>query len=174
MTLNEQNRVLSALETSIMIEIDGKTFYVKASQDSTSEAGKELFSQLAIEEDTHRTLFEQIYEATRKERGWPDLEIQLIPGARTLFSRDESKNVFKAALSSEILAVQTALGMEEKSFEFYEAQMKTAGSGSEMRFYRQLAAQERGHHLALIEYLEYLQDPASYFIKMEHHTLDGG
>jgi rubrerythrin len=174
MTLPEQKRVVSALETSIMMEIDGKTFYMKASQNSTSKAGKGLFGQLAIEEDAHRTLFEQIYEEIRKEKGWPDLEVKLTPGATTLFSRDEPKDGFNAAPSGEIGAVQTALGMEIKSFEFYEAQMKTAESGSEMRFYRQLAAQERGHHLALIEYLEFLQDPASYFIKMEHHTLDGG
>ena len=34
--------------------------------------------------------------------------------------------------------------------------------------------EERGHYLALVDYREYLIDPAGWFRKAEHHSLDGG
>ena len=34
-------------------------------------------------------------------------------------------------------------------------------------------AEESETYLALIDYLEYLDDPAGWFTKMEHHSLDG-
>lgn len=174
MVSHEQEKILSALQTSIRMETDGKAFYLKASTDSTNDAGKKLLSQLAVEEDAHRQLFEQIYETYRKANSWPDVELKASPRPSTLFSPAGAKSAKPApAKSNEIEAVKIALEMESKSYDFYEAQLKTAGFDSEKRFYKALAAQERGHHLVLLDYLEFLQNPSSYFIKMEHHSLDG-
>ncbi|GAI26187.1 unnamed protein product, partial [marine sediment metagenome] len=41
-------------------------------------------------------------------------------------------------------------------------------------FYETLAAEEREHHLILLDYYEYLKDPAGWFVKKEHPSLDGG
>jgi hypothetical protein len=37
-----------------------------------------------------------------------------------------------------------------------------------------VAAEEREHHLILLDYYEYLKDPAGWFVKKEHPSLDGG
>ncbi|MFC1911486.1 ferritin family protein [Chloroflexota bacterium] len=39
------------------MEMDGKEFYQKASRKSSNRLAKELFHQLANEEDTHRRKF---------------------------------------------------------------------------------------------------------------------
>jgi rubrerythrin len=52
--VTEQNKTLEALQISIQLEIDGKKFYLKASQNSSSELGKKLLRALAGEEDVHR------------------------------------------------------------------------------------------------------------------------
>ena len=41
-------------------------------------------------------------------------------------------------------------------------------------FYQALSAQEKEHHLILLDYYEYLKDPAAWFVEKEHHSLDGG
>ena len=58
----EQDKTISALKTSIQMEIDGKEFYQKASQTSRNELGKKLLKQLSAEEDIHRQVFEKIYD----------------------------------------------------------------------------------------------------------------
>jgi len=37
-----------------------------------------------------------------------------------------------------------------------------------------LAQEEREHELALLDYHDYLSDPAGWFVKSEHSSLDGG
>jgi rubrerythrin len=170
----EQRKIIPGLETAIRMEIDGKAFYLKACADSTNEGGKHLFSQLASEENVHRRLFEQIYEAIRKQNSWPQVEITNASREKALFSRGESGTaVPEKALSNEIDAVKQAIDMEIRSHDFYKAQMNSVNYSSEKLFYQRLAAEEQGHQLALVDYLEFLQAPSSYFSKKEHSSLDG-
>jgi rubrerythrin len=64
--------------------------------------------------------------------------------------------------------------MENKTEKFYSSRGAEAVYGAEKKLYTSLAAEERGHFLALVDYREYLIDPAGWFRKAEHHSLDGG
>ena len=57
---------LKALEKGIKMEIDGKEFYLKSSQNTSNELGKKLLLSLAAEEDIHRKVFEEIYDNIRE------------------------------------------------------------------------------------------------------------
>jgi len=69
--VTEQDKTLNGVKTAIQMEIDGKEFYLKASQASNNELGKKLLKQLAAEEDIHRQVFSKIYDTikTRKTGG---------------------------------------------------------------------------------------------------------
>jgi rubrerythrin len=175
MASSEQARVVAGLATAIKMEIDGKVFYLKASAASKSKEGKKLLSQLADEEDTHRETFEQIYEAIRRRQLWPDLKLKPSAGVKTLFSPcGPVAELSGRVLADEISAVKTALSMEIESYDFYESRIKTASCDLEAQFYKAIAAQEKEHHLVLLDYLEFLEDPSAYFTKTEHPSLDGG
>jgi len=172
----EQNKVLEALQAAIKMETDGKKFYLRASAQSSNDAGKKLLKTLAAEEDIHRQNFEVIYEALRHKKGWPNIAVKRAgKSLRTVFNEAAGK-VGKAAkaLASEIGAVQTAMDMENKSYDFYRSQLKTATSDAAKFFYEALSAQEKEHHRLLLDYFEFLKDPAAWFVKAEHHSLDGG
>jgi rubrerythrin len=172
----EQNKVLEALQAAIKMETDGKKFYLRASAQSSNDAGKKLLKTLAAEEDIHRQNFEVIYEALRHKKGWPNIAVKRAgKGLRTVFNEAAGK-VGKAAkaLASEIGAVQTAMEMENKSYDFYRSQLKTATSDAAKSFYEVLSVQEKEHHRLLLDYFEFLKDPAAWFVKAEHHSLDGG
>ena len=64
--------------------------------------------------------------------------------------------------------------MEVKSYDYYQAQLKSATYSAGKAFYSALSAQEKQHQLILLDYYEYLKDPTSWFVKKEHHSLDGG
>ena len=76
--------------------------------------------------------------------------------------------------SSELDAVKVAIDQEKKSYDFYENQASEAIYNTEKSFYETLAREEREHELALLDYYEYLADPAGWFVKAEHPSLDGG
>jgi rubrerythrin len=172
----EQAKAIEVLQLGVRMEIDGKEFYSKASEKSGNKLGKELFRQLANEEDVHRQRFEQIYEALRKGQRWPDVEPPSEKGKklRSLFSEATRALGSKVEVAeSELEAIRVALDMEEKSYDLYESRSKESTLPVEKRFYEALAGEERGHHLALADSLEYLSDPAGYFTKTEHWSLDG-
>ena len=87
---DEHDKTLKALEAAIQMEIDGKEFYLKASQASNNELGKNLLAKLAGEEDIHRQVFEDIYKKISTEKEWPDQELSSdgIAGLKTIFSMD--------------------------------------------------------------------------------------
>jgi len=172
--VTERNRTLQALQIAIQMEIDGKEYYMKASRESSNEAGKKLLKSLAAEEDIHRQKFEEIYEAIQSKRAWPVTDFRSDGGKRlrTIFAEAAGANV--KALKTELDAVQTAMDMESKTCDFYESQRENAACDVERDFYQTLAAEERAHHLILLDYYEYLKDPAGWFVRKEHPSLDGG
>ena len=55
--VTEQDKTPEALQIAIQMEIDGKEYYLRASQESSNELGKKLLQSLAAEEDIHRQKF---------------------------------------------------------------------------------------------------------------------
>jgi len=175
--VTEQEKTVAALKMAIQMETDGKVYYLKASRESTSEVGKSLLQSLAEEEDIHRQKFEEIYDAIRRKMTWPTVDFQPDGGKklRTLFARaTREMNSGNKVTSTELDAVQTAMAMENKTYDFYINQGNNATGNAEKDFYKSLATQERIHHQVLLDYYEYLKDPAAWFVTQEHPSLDGG
>jgi len=175
--VTEQDKTLEALQIAIQMEIAGKEYYLKASQESSNELGKKLLQSLATEEDTHRQKFEEIYSAIRSKKAWPMTDFQPDGGKRlrTIFARatEEMGSNIKAP-TTELDAIQIAMDLENKTYDFYKSQGGNAAYDAERDFYETLAAEEREHHLILLDYYEYLKDPAGWFVRKEHPSLDGG
>ena len=175
--VTEQDKTQKALQIAIQMEIDGKEYYLKASQESSNELGKKLLKSLAAEEDVHRQKFEEIYSALRNKKAWPETDFQPDRGKRltTIFVRaiEEIGSKMKAP-ATELEAIQTAMGMENKTYDFYKNQSQNATYDAERDFYDTVAAEETGHHRVLLDYYEYLKDPAGWFVKHEHPSLNGG
>jgi rubrerythrin len=173
---NESEKTLEALKTAIQMEIDGKQFYLKVSRESGNELGKELLRSLAGEEDIHRKKFEEIFENIRTEKSWLPVDFRPDRGKRlrTIFIRASDKTGSNLkALTTELEAVETARGMEVKSYDFYKRQSKKAMFTAEKDFYETIAAEEQGHQLILQDYYEYLTNPAGWFVKNERPSLEG-
>ncbi len=173
----EQEKTMQALRTAIQMEIDGKEFYLKASSESKNEMGRKLLVTLSKEEDYHRQKFERIYAAIEQKKGWPKIDFKPDGGKtlRTIFSESIANiSTEKESLSTEIATVQKAMDMESASREFYTRQRENATHIAEKQFYELVADEEKGHFLVLLDYFEYLKDPAAWFIEKEHPSLDGG
>jgi rubrerythrin len=172
---NEQDKTITAIQTAIQMEIDGKDFYTKASRDSKNEAGKKLMAQLAQEEDIHRKVFTDIFESIRNKKGWPEVDFKPDggQGIKTVFAKAiENAELEEKDLNTELETITTARKMEGRTYDFYMQQSQVASEPAEKELYRKLAAQEQAHNLALADYYEYLKNPAGWFVKKEHPSLE--
>ena len=172
----EQDKTVAGLQIAIQMEIDGQEFYLKAARASRNDLGRKLLERLAAEEEIHRQKFEKIYEAIRSQKGWPVVDFQPDGGRtlRTVFARAlEEGGARLKARPSELAAVKTAREMEAKTYDFYQSQSQKATYDAERRYYETLAGEEQEHNLILTDYGEYLQNPAGWFVKKEHPSLDG-
>jgi rubrerythrin len=174
---NEHEMTLAGLKTSIQMEIDGKEFYIKSNQTSTNELGRKLLKQLSAEEDIHRKVFETIYKNISANKNWPESKIseERIRGLRTLFAK-AIKAMGKDAkvMATELSAVETAMDMENKTYDFYKKRSGQATYSAEKELYEDIAAQEKEHHRVLLDYFEFLKNPAAWFVEKEHQSVDGG
>lgn len=174
--VSERDKTLEGLRTAVQMEIDGKEFYLKASQASSNEMGRKLLESLSVEEDLHRQKFEQIYEALQQKKSWPNPEpaSDFSQHLKTLFARqaEEIGTGIKPA-ATELEAIETAMDMENKSYDFYKSRSKIASYPVEKDFYESVAAEETVHHRLLRDYYEYLKDPVQWFQQKEHPLMDG-
>jgi rubrerythrin len=173
---SEQARTIKVLQLAVQMEVDGKEFYQKASRKSSNKLAKELFRQLANEEDIHRKRFEEIYKALKRGQNWPDVEPPFEKGKtiKSLFAEATKAlgSKFKVA-ESELEALKAAMDMEIRSYNLYHTRSAESMPPAEKQFYKTLAGEERGHHLALLDSYEYLSDPTGWFTRKEHWSLDG-
>ncbi len=172
----EQGKTVAALQTAIQMEIDGKEYYLKTSRACTNTLGRRLLASLAAEEDIHLQKFKEIYSAIQQKKAWPKTDFQ--PGGsglETIFAQaTEEIGSSRKAPATELRAIQTAMAMENKTYDFYKRRSKNATHDAERDFYETVAGEESRHHRVLLDYYEYLKDPAGWFVKMEHPSLDGG
>jgi len=177
MIMNEQNKLLQAINMAIEMELDGKECYFAASKGSTNEAGRKLLRSLAEEEDKHRKTFEGIYNSIREGRSWLSIDLGADKAQdirNTLVKTCQALGVSVSGTSSELDAVKVAIDKEKRSYDLYKNQARNATYNTGKEFYGTLAREEREHELALIDYYDYLTDPASWFVKTEHPSLDDG
>jgi rubrerythrin len=174
--VSEQDNTIKALQISLQMEIDGKEFYLKASQQSRNRLGQKLLRALAAEEDIHQKKFEEIYDAIRSKKDWPVVDFRPDggKGLRTVFAQaSEEIGSGVKVLASELEAVKMAQDMEGRTRDFYRSQSKEATHATQRDFYEALSGEEQEHLLVLLDYYEYLKDPSGWFVNKEHPTLDG-
>lgn len=169
----ERQNTVDALRTAMRMEIEGKEFYTRASEAAGNEAGKKLFLQLAAEEDSHRVVFTRIFEEVTGNRGWPETELSLDGGSalRSIFGH-AIQDIQTMKTRSELDAVVKARELESRTYDFYTSRSRLAGDSAEGRLYQRIAEQEQQHSLVLADYYEYLNNPAGWFVKKEHPSLD--
>ncbi|MBI4284283.1 MAG: ferritin family protein [Chloroflexi bacterium] len=175
--VTEQDRTLAALQTAIQMEIDGKACYLSIAEASKNPLEKKLLESFAAEEDLHRQQFEKIYNAVRAKKAWPKSGFQPDKGQRLkeqLAATCEALGMHQGRLESELDAIELAINKENQSFDFYRRQAREAAFPAERDFYETLATEESGHRLVLLDYYEYLKDPAAWFVEKEHPSLDAG
>jgi rubrerythrin len=166
-----------ALETALQMEAEGKKFYLDAAARGGTPVLTKFFRRLAADEDQHAQKAQEIYDAIKASKGWPQRETVFKHAATLKSVLDEAFEDMDAEpvkpADAELEAFKAAMAMEDRSYTFYKTRLEEAESGHEKSFYKALTAEERLHYLALLDSYEYLLNPQGWFTKKERWGLDG-
>ncbi|MDD5223604.1 MAG: ferritin family protein [bacterium] len=163
-----------ALKRAIKMEKEGKKFYLQSAGKSKSRLAKQLFRQLAREEDLHARKVEEVYKKLQAEGSLEQWVTGVNEPSRLEKVFRESLVKKAVAQDSEIRALNFALGLEDKSVKFYEGLAQKTRVLPEKRFYLALSQEERGHYLKIMDSIEYLSAPEEWNRMKGGANLDGG
>jgi rubrerythrin len=162
---------LEALSRAIELEMEGRKFYLEAAAKSQNDFGKQMFQYLADQELRHQERIKAVYETLERGGEWPSLLLAMpAPETGAIFGRQARQKVTPSQTDKE--AVQVALELEEKSYDYYNELARQAAGLFEKRFFVALSYEERGHYLVLLDALDYLSDPSGWLERHEKAQLD--
>jgi rubrerythrin len=172
--MNDKER-LNALEVALNNEMREREFYLKNAKRTKNLLGKKMFQQIGDDELEHYERLKQLHQKWAKQEKWPEtvpLKVKdtVVKDILVEFLKkaDETKGD-----SDDLEAVRTAIDFEAKGAKFYAEIRDSVTNPKEKEFFNLLSKMENEHYLSLKDTEEYFIDPASWYRKVEHHTLDG-
>jgi len=173
--MNEKDR-LNALEVALNNEMREREFYLKNASRTKNPFGKKMFQQIGDEELEHYERLKQLHQMWSKKERWPEtvpLRVKETIVKDILVEFLKKADETSKGDSDDLEAVRTALDFEAKGAEYYADLRDQVPDPKEKQFFDLLSKIENEHYLSLKDTEEYLVDPASWYQKAEHHTLDG-
>ena len=172
----DQKDRLNALEVALNNEMREREFYLKNAKRTKNALGKKMFQQIGDDELEHYERLKQLHQKWAKQEKWPEtvpLKVKDTIVKDVLL--EFIKKVDKTAKgdSDDLGAVRTAIDFEAKGAKFYAELRDGVTNPTEKQFFDLLSKMENEHYLSLKDTEEYFIDPASWYRKAEHHTLDG-
>jgi rubrerythrin len=172
----DQKEQLNALEVALNNEMREREFYLKHARRSKNALGRRMFQQIGDDELEHYQRLKDLHQKWEKQQRWPE-SLPLKVGNTVVkdILADFVKKVDEKSPSDadDLEAVRTAIDFEAKGAKFYADLRDSVINPREKEFFDLMARIENEHYLSLKDTEEYLTDPASWYRKMEHHTLDG-
>lgn len=162
---------LAILGRAIHNEISGQRFYSDASFYCIDPWAKDVFAELAREEERHTHLLLAEYEALKKRGEWLDPDKAMVRGAEIditsfTFSNDVSaEELFPPQWSAgeavdrradDLAALAFGIQMEQQAMALYQAEADKSTAPSAEKAYRFLIAEETEHYRQLREQWERL------------------
>lgn len=168
---------LKALTQGMLIEVQGRAFYLKAVDRTQHADGKQLFRSLAKDETLHLRILRAEYLAVSRGRRWLTLAQARSSQPEELSLFPEKENELAAMIkedTTDLQALAIAMDFETRGYNMY-AQAAQGADAASQKVYKFLAQEENRHFLLLQKTHQYLSSRGVWlFDDMERPMLDGG
>jgi rubrerythrin len=173
--MNEKDR-LNALEVALNNETREREFYLKNAKRTKNPLGKAMFKQIGDDELEHYERLKQLHQKWTKQEKWPEtvplrVKDTIVKEILVEFIKKVDKKV--EGDDDDLKAVKIAIDFEAKGAKYYAELRDSVSDPKEKEFFDLLSRIENEHYLSLKDTEEYFIDPASWYQRVEHHTLDG-
>ncbi len=157
---------MDALSKALKLEQDGHAFYRQAAERVNDATCKQTFASLAEEEQVHEAMIARQMQALREEGGFveiPGLAAGEFDLSRRLFPPTSTEVESRVSnMSTELEALQMALGVEVTSYDFYRQAAQRTEDAEGAAMYRWLAGAELTHFNLLMSNYEAINQHASW------------
>jgi rubrerythrin len=167
---------LNALEVALNNEMREREFYLKHAKRTKNDLGKAMFQRIGDDELEHYERLRELHQKWEKKEKWPDtvpLKVHETNVKDILVGFIKKVDQSGEGDGDDLEAVRTAIDFEAKGAKYYAELRDSVSDPKEKEFFNLLSTIENEHYLSLKDTEEYMTDPASWYRKMEHHTLDG-
>jgi len=167
---------MNALAFALENEQKEREFYLAHARTTRNMAGKNMFKQIADEEEEHYEMLKRLHEKWVEQKKWPatvPLQVKKSLAGTVLRSMSGKKSARLTGTEEELKAVRTAIDFEARGVDLYSKLEKQSTDPKEKAFFNMLASVEREHLLSLKDTEEFLSDPASWYQRVERSGLDG-
>ena len=152
--------VSDGLLRAMRAEHEGQHFYMMAAQTTKDPKGREIFTELAREEQEHAKYLKEQYRSIL-ETGSLNKNLNLgtpgvLTGAHPIFSDEILSRLEDAHFEMTALSLGIQLELDAKNY--YEQQAKASDNIVLQTMYQELADWEASHYRALLQEQEYLKE----------------
>ena len=172
----EQRERLNALDVALNNEMREREFYLNHAKRTRNKIGKAMFQQIGDEELEHYERLKELHGKWEKNEKWPEtipLKVNNTIVKNVLDDIVKKTEKMPKKDDDDLKAIQTAIDFEAKGAKYYAQIRDTVTDPKEKDFFDLLSKIEHEHYVSLKDTEEYLTDPSSWYVKSEHHGLDG-
>jgi len=154
-----------------------RALYEAAMKTCPDPVGIETFRMLRDSESDHLKRIEEAYEELKKGKVSEDA-----CRFHSFDTKDKKELLRKVAAQrgktpkaclDDVAAIETGIGLENASMEYFEKQLKKAGDPLEREFLQRMIAEERKHYILLADLKFYYEDNENWFLEKGRQVLDG-
>ncbi|MGB9599768.1 MAG: ferritin family protein [Myxococcota bacterium] len=164
---------IKILNKASKLESDGYDFYNKKARKAKNKLVKNLFLNLAKEENLHYQKIEMIAEALLSGKRIFKKDTVLGKYEGRIFDEIFSKYDDDSEYKSEMEALKTAEKMEKGSIRHYRGALEKAKDPVVKDFLSRLIKEEEGHLLSIVDSIEYIKSPEDWYMRHERSMYDG-
>jgi len=163
---------MNAFEYAMRMEQDGKTYYKEQSAKMNNPAMKQIFDELAMDEQRHYDTFKAMTEGKKTDYE-AAFRTKILTTAKNVFQkmRDEGKEIAEFAEGVKE-AWETALAIEDKSEKFYREQAKQASDDDQKKIWSRIGDEEHKHWVAINNVVRFINRPNQWLEDAEWHNME--
>ena len=156
--------VKNAIKTAIQMEKDGFAFYKKASAQTSSDMGRDVFESLANDEQLHLEVFQKLFQDRIEKTEWDNLVNSSKKYAEIdIFPKDLKQIEGANPDTNELDALEMAMNSEKEAIDYYGEIKEKTKEESIRQIINEIIEQEKNHYSILQEEFDYLSKTGYWF-----------
>jgi rubrerythrin len=154
--------IAEVIEKALDMECQGRMFYLECCDKTKSPEGKEMFQYLAEEESIHYDIVLKLFarEFNKEYVKYKEMRKSHVPDGSAFQKIVKGGTV--DVTSDALDALNMGISAEEKSIRLYTRLAKGAKSEKLIKFFIDLAEEEKKHHVILEKELESVTETGAY------------
>lgn len=160
---------MNVFDFAIKMELDGKKLYERLARDTGNTGLKNIFSQLAADEQKHCEVVEAL-KAGRSGTAMPDTKV--LEQAKNVFSALLAQKGTFAPAKGDLETYRQAMKLEADSFRLYEEAAGKEKDAGVSELLLRIAAEEHKHFNILQNIHDFANAPNQYLAWGEFSNLD--